>query len=185
MTRPLLQSSSPRSCYRIFSRTSHRPKMIWDQRQRHLAVCSLAELGFAAEQVLLFCPRSLTMEQPAFSMNLLLCFLVFLSSSRTRGRVTMLLCISHDRTNGWLGGRTGNYNDDGKVYLHTQTALYLSTTNLPTRHMSKWSEWQRAFPILVLSLARFHSKRVGGREREREVALEITLSTLSVGDRLR
>ena len=150
--------------------------MIWDQRQRHLAVCSLAELGFAAEQVLLFCPRSLTMEQPAFSMNLLLCFLVFLSSSRTRGRVTMLLCISHDRTNGWLGGRTGNYNDDGKVYLHTQTALYLSTTNLPTRHMSKWSEWQRAFPILVLSLARFHSKRVGGREREREVALEITLS---------
>ena len=78
----------------------------------------------------------------------------------------------------------GNYNDDGKVYLHTQTALYLSTTNLPTRHMSKWSEWQRAFPILVLSLARFHSKRVGGREREREVALEITLSTLSVGDRL-
>ena len=84
----------------------------------------------------------------------------------------------------------GNYNDDGKVYLHTQTALYLSTTNLLTRPMSKWSEWQRAFRfILVLSLARIHLKRVGGRERERErareVALEITLSTLSVGDRLR
>jgi hypothetical protein len=48
--------------------------MIWDQRQRHLAAPSLVESGSEAEQVLLFCTRSLTMEQQAFSMNFLFVF---------------------------------------------------------------------------------------------------------------
>jgi hypothetical protein len=150
--------------------------MICDQRQRRLAAPLLVESSYEAEQVLLFCTRSLTMEQPAFSMNFLSVFSC-VSSSRTRGRVTAMLCISHDRmnerTDGWVAGQTEELIMTTERCTCTHKRRFTCLLhNLPTRHTSNSSEWKRAFALfLFYVLTHIHSQ--GVRIREMEWLLEI------------